>query len=266
MCNSNQIDLVDGSGMISARGLLISSLRVPGLELLDVTVSRSRYGVENFLDKFGIVSGCLSISDVIKSTADSLTAQLLVRTPPISMMLKYVFVTAATALVNLVLVATYNVQTADASGDFGSAIESRAQEKLITKDDKPVSYNAAQQADIKSIHKTLTEFYRGLNEHNVDRMARVSVMASDSDKEYLRRTFARLKSSGIDMSIEVQDIELVSLSGNNARVEISQLMKARGAQQAIKSQQSTSIVLVKSRGRWKVSDGDTVMQSLDRDR
>ncbi|WP_310410269.1 hypothetical protein [Chamaesiphon sp. OTE_8_metabat_110] len=181
-------------------------------------------------------------------------------------MLKYVFVTAATALVNLVLVANTNVQTANADADLAPAIDSIAADKLITKDDKPVSYNAVQQADIKSIHRTLTEFYRGLNEHNVDRMARVSVMASDSDKEYLRRTFARLKSSGVDMSIEVQNIELVSLSGNNARVEIAQLMKARGAQRAIKSQQSTSIALVKYRGRWKVSDGETVMQSLDRDR
>ena len=181
-------------------------------------------------------------------------------------MLKYVFATAATALVNLVLVTTTNVQIADAAGDFIPAIESLSQDKLITKDDKPSYSSASQQADIKNIHKTLTEFYRGLNEHNVDRMARVSVMASDSDKEYLRRTFARLKSSGIDMSIEVQNIELVSLSASNARVEIAQLVKARGAQRAIKSQQSTSIVLVKYRGRWKVSDGDTVMQSLDRDR
>jgi hypothetical protein len=181
-------------------------------------------------------------------------------------MLKYVFVTAATALVNLVLISTDRIQIANASRDFIPAIESISQDKLITKDDKPGHYNASQQADIKNIHKTLTEFYRGLNEHNVDRMARVSVMALDSDKEYLRRTFARLKSSGVDMSIEVQNIELISLSGNNARVEISQVMKASGTQRSIKSQQSASIVLVKYRGRWKVSDGDTVMQSLDRER
>jgi hypothetical protein len=181
-------------------------------------------------------------------------------------MLKYVFVTAATALVNLALVTTINVRAAAASGDFAPAIESISGDKLITKDDKPSFNSASQQVDIKNIHKTLTEFYRGLNEHNVDRMARVSVMASDSDKEYLRRTFARLKSSGVDMSIEVQNIELVSLSTNNARVEISQVMKASGAQRSIKSQQSASIVLVKYRGRWKVSDGDTVMQSLDRER
>ena len=181
-------------------------------------------------------------------------------------MLKYVFVTAATALVNLVLVSTYNVQTANAATDLAPAIGPSSQDKLITKGEKSVRYNAAQQSDIRSIHKTLTEFYRGLNEHNVDRMARVAVMTSDSDKEYLRRTFARLKSYGVDMSVEVRDIELLSLSENNARVQITQIMKARGAQRSVKSQQSASIVLVKERGRWKVSDTDTVMQSLDRER
>jgi hypothetical protein len=181
-------------------------------------------------------------------------------------MFKYLFVTAATAIVNLVLVATNHVQIANASGELGASIEPNGQEKLIVKDEKSASLNSIQQSDLKSIHRTLTEFYRGLNEHNVDRMARVAVIASDSEKEYLRRTFARLKSAGVDMSVEVQNIELVSLSSNNALVQITQVMKARGGQRVVKSQQSASITLVKYRGRWRVGDTDTVMQSLDRER
>ena len=181
-------------------------------------------------------------------------------------MLKYLFVTAATAIVNLVLVATNNVQIANASGDFRLSIGPSGQDKLIVKDEKPARFNSTQRSDIKSIHRTLTEFYRGLNEHNIDRMAQVAILASDSDKEYLRRTFARLKSAGVDMSVEVQNIELVSLSPNNALVQITQVMKARGGQRVMKSQQSATVALVKYRGRWRVSDTDTVMQSLDRER
>jgi hypothetical protein len=181
-------------------------------------------------------------------------------------MLKYLFVTAATAIANLVLVSTCHVQIAHADGALGSSIGPHDRDKLIVKDEKSANFNATQRSDLKRIHQTLTEFYRGLNEHNVDRMARVAVMTSDSDKEYLRRTFARLKSYGVDMSIEVQNIELVSLSEHNALVKITQLMKARGAQRAVKSQQSASVALVKYQGRWRVSDTDTVMKSFDADR
>jgi hypothetical protein len=182
--------------------------------------------------------------------------------PPISTMLKYVFVTVLTAIVNLGLVSTDNAQIANASVDIAPI----GHDKLITKDDSPTYSVTAQKSDIKKIHRTLTEFYRGLNEQNVERMARVAVLDSNSDKEYLRSTFARLKSYGIDMSIEVQNIELISLSENNARVKVTQLMKARGSQRAVRSQQLASVMLVKYEGSWKVSDTDTVMKSLDRER
>jgi hypothetical protein len=181
-------------------------------------------------------------------------------------MLKYLFVTGATAIVNLVLVATNNIQIVHAIGDPIPSTVQVDRGKLIVKDEKHTYSDAQQQSDIKSIHQTLTEFYRGLNEYNVDRMARVAILTSDSDKAYLRRTFARLKSYGVDMSVEVQNIELVSLSEHNARVKITQIVKAKGSQQSISSQQLASVVLVKYRGRWKVSDSDTVMKSLDRER
>ena len=177
-------------------------------------------------------------------------------------MLKYVFVTVLTAIVNLGLVATDNAKIANASVDIAPI----AHDKLITKDDSPTYSVTAQKSDIKKIHRTLTEFYRGLNEQNVERMARVAVLDSNSDREYLRSTFARLKSYGIDMSIEVQNIELISLSENNARVKVTQLMKARGSQRAVRSQQLASVMLVKYAGSWKVNDTDTVMKSMEQDR
>jgi hypothetical protein len=150
--------------------------------------------------------------------------------------------------------------------DSGSALAATSQDKLIVKGEKPTHLNSQQQSDVKSIHRTLTEFYRGLNEYNVDRMARVAIVTSNNEKAYMQRMFDRLKSYNVDMSIEVQDIELVSLSDRNALVKVTQLMRARGSGRAISSQQSSSFALVKYQGRWRVSDSDTVMKSMSQDR
>jgi hypothetical protein len=185
-------------------------------------------------------------------------------------MSKYLFVTAATALINLVFVTTNTVQIANASMDAGSPFAFTSQDKLIVKGEKPTQkpahLNAQQQSDVKGIHRTLTEFYRGLNEYNVDRMARVAVTTSNNEKAYMQRMFDKLKAYNVDMSIEVQDIELVSLSDHNAVVKVTQLMRARGSGRAISSQQSSSFSLVKNQGRWRVIDSNTVMKSMPQDR
>jgi hypothetical protein len=185
-------------------------------------------------------------------------------------MSKYLFVTAATALINLVLVTTNTVQIANASMDAGSSLAVTSQDKLIVKGEKPsknpAHLNAQQQSDVKGIHRTLTEFYRGLNEYNVDRMARVAVTTSNNEKAYMQRIFDKLKAYNVDMSIEVQDIELISLSDHNAIVKVTQLMRARGSGRAMSSQQSSSFSLVKNQGRWRVIDSNTVMSSMPQNR
>jgi ketosteroid isomerase-like protein len=185
-------------------------------------------------------------------------------------MSKYLFVTAATALINLVLVTTNTVQIANASMDAGSSLAITSQDKLIVKGEKPsknpAHLNAQQQSDVKGIHRTLTEFYRGLNEYNVDRMARVAVTTSNNEKAYMQRIFDKLKAYNVDMSIEVQDIELISLSDHNAIVKVTQLMRARGSGRAMSSQQSSSFSLVKNQGRWRVIDSNTVMSSMPQNR
>jgi hypothetical protein len=185
-------------------------------------------------------------------------------------MSKYLFVTAATALINLVLVTTNTVQIANASMDAGSSLAVTSQDKLIVKGEKPsknpAHLNAQQQSDVKGIHRTLTEFYRGLNEYNVDRMARVAVTTSNNEKAYMQRIFDKLKAYNVDMSIEVQDIELISLSDHNAIVKVTQLMRARGSGRAMSSQQSSSFSLVKNQSRWRVIDSNTVMSSMPQNR
>jgi ketosteroid isomerase-like protein len=185
-------------------------------------------------------------------------------------MSKYLFVTAATALINLVLVTTNTIQIANASMDTGSSLAVTSQDKLIVKGEKPTQkpahLNSQQQSDVKGIHRTLTEFYRGLNEYNVDRMARVAVTTSNNEKAYMQRIFDKLKAYNVDMSIEVQDIELISLSDHNAIVKVTQLMRARGSGRAMSSQQSSSFSLVKNQGRWRVIDSNTVMSSMPQNR
>jgi hypothetical protein len=181
-------------------------------------------------------------------------------------MSKYFFVTAATALINLVLVTTNTIQIANAAPDPGFSLIVNSQDKLIVKGEKPAHLNAQQQSDVKGIHRTLTEFYRGLNEYNVDRMARVAITTSNDEKVYTQRMFDRLKSYRIDVSVEVQDIELISLSDHNALVKVTQLVKARGSGRAMNSQQSSSLSLIKQQGRWRISDGKTFIQTMTPDR
>ncbi len=175
-------------------------------------------------------------------------------------MLKYLSIATTTALVNLVLVSTNTVQIANATTVSIPVTSSNSQVQLIAKGDNSAHINAQQQSDIKNIRQTLTQFYRGLNEYNIERMARVAVPGSDKDKEYLRGVFAKLKAYHVDMSIEVENIELVSLSATNALVKVNQVMKAQGPGKSMVSKNSSSLALVKYRGQWKISDMKSINQ------
>ncbi len=177
-------------------------------------------------------------------------------------MLKYLLVTGTTAVVNLALVSTTS-QIANAALAAVSPSPANPAQLLIAKGEKSAHISAQQQSDVKSIHETLTQFYRGLNEYSVDQMARVAVPASATEKEYLRRLFVRLRSAHVDVSVEIKNIELISLSAHNALVKIDQVVTAKGPEKSGMVQQSSSIVLIKYRGQWKVGDGDTVMKSLN---
>jgi hypothetical protein len=170
-------------------------------------------------------------------------------------MLKYLPIATTTALVNLILVFTNPVQVAHAEMVAIGSTAPSSQEKLIAKDIKSAPVNARQQqSDIRSIHRTLTEFYRGFNEYNVHRMEQVAIPSSPEDHEKLRSVFADIKSNRVNMSIEVQNIELVSLSEQNAVLRIDQLAKFQGLGRSATRQNSVSMALVKINGRWKVSD------------
>jgi hypothetical protein len=147
-----------------------------------------------------------------------------------------------------------------------AAIESTpqiaSQNQLIAKQNKSANVDAQQQAEIDSIHQTITQFYRGMNEFDVDRMAKVSLSVPAADKAYMRRVFNRLKANNIDMSIEVRNIELISFSQNTALVKIDQIVKGRRGKISTESKQTASLALVKYQGKWKIGDSDTIVKSI----
>jgi hypothetical protein len=147
-----------------------------------------------------------------------------------------------------------------------AAIESKAQvasqPQFIAKQNKSADVDAQQQADIDSIHQTITQFYRGMNEFDVDRMAKVSLSVPAAEKAYMQRVFNRLKANNINMSVEVRNIELISLSQNNALIKIEQIVKGRKGKISTESKQTASLSLVKYQGKWKIGDSDTIVKSI----
>lgn len=139
------------------------------------------------------------------------------------------------------------------------------QDKLIVKSVKAPHPNVLQQSDLDGIHRTLTQFYSGMNEYNLDRMARASVSVSSSEREYIKRMFGRLKAALVDLSFEIKNIELVSMYRDTAVVNIYQLMSIRGPNGAGSSQQSAVVTLVKQSGRWKIAKNNTIIKSLNRE-
>jgi hypothetical protein len=149
-----------------------------------------------------------------------------------------------------------------ANGATESKSQGTSGHQFIAKQDKSANVNAQQQADIDSIHQTIAQFYRGMNEFNVDRMEKASLSVPAADKASMRRMFDRLKANNIDMSIEVRNIELVSFSQNNAIVKIDQVVKGRKGNRSTESKQTGSLLLVKYRGKWKIGGTDSIVKSM----
>ncbi len=155
-----------------------------------------------------------------------------------------------------------SVLQADAEINLSSTTRDR--QKLIVKGEEIIDTKAVEQSNIEGIHKTLTQFYRGMNEYNVDRMVKASLSVSLEERQSVSKMFDRLKSDGVDISVEIKNIELVSFSGNMATVNIDQLLTIRKFNRSANARQFAAVELVKNRGRWRVSRSNTILQSLER--
>jgi hypothetical protein len=153
----------------------------------------------------------------------------------------------STVVVHLALVAT----TASAAPISASA----SADKLIVKDAK---FKLAQPtnvtpADLQGIRQTLTQFYRGVNEGNIQRINKVATLAEE-DRHKLEELFSQIKSTGGDWSIEVKNIELVSFVDRNAMMRVDEIHKFSVRGRVADRPSSTMIRLSKLRGRWQITD------------
>jgi hypothetical protein len=175
-------------------------------------------------------------------------------------MLKYLPIAAAITVANLTLIATSTFQTSPAL----AVIVQDSPSQVKNRGEKPAHINADQKSEVRAIYQTLTQFYRGLNEGNVDRIVKTATKVSPQDKEYLRNVFAKVKSAGINVNIEVKNIELTSFSRDAALLKVSSISQAnKGSTRGGSIQSSTDIALIKDRGQWKISDLRTVAQALN---
>jgi archaellum component FlaF (FlaF/FlaG flagellin family) len=178
-------------------------------------------------------------------------------------MLKPLLITTAT-LFSAAFVSVSTAQVANAATQ--SHPVQNGHQELIAKSNKSSHISAQQRADIKSIHQVLTEIYRGFNNQNVDLIQNALANPSATDKIYIQRLFKRWKSMNIDVSYEVQSIELLKLTGHTALVKVSESTTAVVRGGTGNALSDTTLTLVKYQGKWKISDGDAVIKSVSKGR
>jgi hypothetical protein len=139
-------------------------------------------------------------------------------------------------------------------------------QELIASSNKSSHISAQKQSDIKNIHTVLTGFYRGLNNQNIEEIQSAGLNHSPSGKAYVQRFFDRMKVMNIEINYEVQSINLLQLTGHTALVKVSQSTTAVGRGGAGNALSDTTIALVKYQGKWKISDGDSVIKSVSKSR
>lgn len=164
-------------------------------------------------------------------------------------MLKFLLIITKT-IVGLVIVSTTTLQIANATIIVTQS--STHLDRSIAKGYLSNRINAQQQSDINGIHVTLTQFYGGINEYNVDRMAQVAAPIAKSKKECIRQSFAKAKDAGVNISFEIKNIELISLSGSQAKVKIEQLASRQMDGRLVSERRFFGTNLVKHHGSWKV--------------
>jgi hemerythrin len=178
-------------------------------------------------------------------------------------MLKPLLIATAT-LFSATFVSLNTAQVANAATQSHSV--QNGHQELIARGNKSSHLSAQKQADIKSIHAVLTGFYRGLNNHNTEEIESAGLNRSSIGKAYAQRFFERMKAMNIEINYEVQSIDLLQLTGHTALVKVSQSTTAVGKGGTGNALSDTTIALVKYQGKWKISDGDSVIKSVSKSR
>jgi hypothetical protein len=174
-------------------------------------------------------------------------------------MLKYLLLSTAT-LFSATVVSLHTAPVANAAAQSNSV--QNGHQELIARSTKSSHINAQQQSDIKSIHAVLTELYRGFNSQNIEAIQSVELKPSPEEKVYMQRVFAEFRTMNVDVSCEVQSISLLKLTDRSALVKVSQSTTAVARGGTGNSLSDTTLALVKYQGKWKISDGGSIIKSV----
>jgi hypothetical protein len=177
-------------------------------------------------------------------------------------MLKPLLIATAT-LFSATFVSLNTAQVANAA--IQSHPVQNVHQELIASSNKSSHISAQKQSDIKSIHKTLTQLYRGVNQYDVESMFQTFAPSHANYKPRLRRLFNQFEADRITMSVEIQKIELLSLSPNNATIKIDLARNYAANGRSFNTTETTTFDMAKYHGKWKISDiSGVVLKSVDR--
>lgn len=160
------------------------------------------------------------------------------------------FILAATSIVYVLSVA--NMANA----------EIKLKNKSIAMSNQTTSLTSKQQSDLESINKNLTQFYRGLNELDLQLILGVSMMPSPEERKSVQRLFNQLKAADVNMNIEVTQLELLQLSDSRASIQTGMSLKITSKGQIIDNpDQYFPLKLTKNKGVW-IIDKNEIMPTL----
>jgi hypothetical protein len=156
------------------------------------------------------------------------------------------------------LLLSFSLEILAVSGTCANATTTTMQQSInsrqhIAKQDRSsANINHQKQTDLEGIHQTLTQYYSGANELNVEQMERASLSLSADDKASNQQIFNEIKVNHINLSVEVQNIELLSMSGQKATVKVDEVMKLSKGLRSGGLQRSVAFMMVKVNGKWKI--------------
>jgi hypothetical protein len=163
------------------------------------------------------------------------------------------FILAATSIVYVLFIA--NIANA----------ETKLNNKSMAISKQNTSLTSKQQSDIESIHKSLTQFYRGLNQLDLQLILGISMMPSPEERKRVQRLFNQLKAADVDMGIEVRDLDLSELSDSRASIQTRMSLKITSKGQIIDNpDQYFPLKLTKNKGVWIIDKNEIIPILVER--
>lgn len=158
---------------------------------------------------------------------------------------------------NFILAATSIVYVLSIANIANAEIKPKNKSMAISK--QTTSLTSKQQSDIESIHENLTQFYRGLNQLDLQLILGVSMMPSPEERKSVQRLFNQLKAADVNMNIEVRELDLSELSDSRASIQTRMSLKITSKGQIIDNpDQYFPLKLTKNKGVWIIDKNEII--------